>query len=709
MAPFHSLHRKDSTTKEPLPLVPKPNPGQKITPYISARTFFELFTATVCLFFVGVLLWKVGQFLRFLTQTKVLGGRKNKKSSPRYAKTWYGWIRLSRHEANKQVFRNCSARIREWTAWKSSKDDYSWIWWDPGQKKLRKHLEDKRSLRFLPSFLRSYEALPADEFWDPGPCGNRPCSVVDDLAAIEPGTSSVRSRMLFPGYTPFSGSPGTSSFRLGLPMFRSYSADGFWPGARPVRLYGQNSDSSLCRGRLPEQPANRRRMPIYFRGQSFSREEGHNSLALAESSRHVPRPPASASCLVDTKSRYASVRPLSGPSLGVDGNEAYRIHAAPSASNEVHFSQKYQAWSTKMQMQTCNPRQHAPQEPPGSPIAELLGSFASEGGSSFRTLRRLRGSLASNLSLEHGTTPMSLRKGYRKLQDAGIEDDRVLFPSETKTIPFRKSTRRTPLNMENFACHLEPHNDLIRQKPETNKRAAAYDQPRNKPNSPGRLDEWDARLLDGLDRKLGWFQREIAPGRKPFHFPTLANHWLNSNCWQVGDPSSRQPLNAQRLCGDPRFNTPYPEPRYGARPRYPARLRRRERIPRIDSWRKMINKQRLQTGQGDIIRARVVFDSSTEEPHDGAIDPACWILRKPPQGFGMSRKQQNAFYGGGSGWQEKLDDWQRVGRGYRIRKIIHEGRANRTRAKELAVSITRACHIISSKIAVSHPQGENGK
>ena len=99
------------------------------------------------------------------------------------------------------------------------------------------------------------------------------------------------------------------------------------------------------------------------------------------------------------------------------------------------------------------------------------------------------------------------------------------------------------------------------------------------------------------------------------------------------------------------------------------------------------------------IRQIVEFlESSADEPPDGKVDPACWILRKPPQGFGMSNKQKDAFYGSGTGWQEKLGDWHSVRRGYRVRKAIHEGRANRTRVKEIGTGITRKCRIASSKL-----------
>jgi hypothetical protein len=93
-----------------------------------------------------------------------------------------------------------------------------------------------------------------------------------------------------------------------------------------------------------------------------------------------------------------------------------------------------------------------------------------------------------------------------------------------------------------------------------------------------------------------------------------------------------------------------------------------------------------------------LFEDSCEEPPDGKIDPASWILPKPPQGFGMSTKQKNAWYEGGAGWQEKLEDWQQVRRGYRLQKIVHEGRVNRTYVKGVAADVGRCCRTVSSKL-----------
>ncbi|KAF3025428.1 hypothetical protein E8E15_010353 [Penicillium rubens] len=220
------------------------------------------------------------------------------------------------------------------------------------------------------------------------------------------------------------------------------------------------------------------------------------------------------------------------------------------------------------------------------------------------------------------------------------------------------------------------------------------------------LSDWEVRMMERLDRKLLWLFNEFTPGKRPYHFALLANHWLNRETWYVYDPVSRIPTDARRMRGDPRFSVPYPRPVFSPRPKYPTSKRKRAQTPRIDSWRAAVNKQRKVSGVRDAIRTITLYDESGEEPPDGHIDPGCWVLPKPPQGFEMSTAQKNAWYEGGAGWQEKLDDWQQVPRGYRVRKAIHEGRVNQNRVKEVAAQVNQCCRTASENLTPSHDLGK---
>ena len=692
MAPIYSLVHQDRTPESP-------ETAHKITSYISARTFFQLFAGTVCIFFFGVLLWKVGQFLRCLSRDRVVGDRKSKKTSPQYAKTWYGWVKLSRHEANKQAFRECGARLRRWTVWKSSRADYSWVWWDPGQREMRKYQEDRKALGWLPSFLRSYEVTPADAIWNPGDRSrNRRRDDADD-PDVEAGIVSESRRMLFPGYvaSSASGGLGPSSYRLSRPIIGSEPwSDGILGGRY----------SSVRRGKLPVyEPTTSFRGRISDHPRHLSLSSGNRSNPARRNMRRLVPRSISALYPGGDQTRLAEHRAFSCSSPEMDGHEVRRSTELTSHIDALRPARKYRSWSAQMQLQTCRlvcRREHASHGPPGSPACELLVSSASEDTRSAKAHHTIREKLAGTF----GTTPISPSHGYSRLQDTDIEDEasstQRYFPFTAMTFPLPKSKTRALFDTEDL---LEPRNTPTCQTSKPDQRVIAHEQSSDPTLNSSRqskqpLDKWETQLIECLDRKLKWFESEITPGQKPFHFPTLASHWLNKSCWEVSDPPSRISLDAQRLWGDPRFNAPYPEPAHCPRPKYPARWQRRTRVATIDSWRTLVNEQRMQAGNRDIIYS-IEFDSSGDEPRDGTIDTASWLLRRPPQGFGMSKKQHNSFYGGGAGWQEKLDEWQRVRRGYRIRKAVYEGRANRTRARELAVGIGRSFRTLLSNMSKS--------
>ncbi|KAL2001583.1 hypothetical protein VTN02DRAFT_1562 [Thermoascus thermophilus] len=337
MAP---LHRRQMHFIPP-PRPPKGPPGTPVpvTKLISIKVFLLLFLGTACIFIVGVFFWRIGAVIRFFTQDKVLGGGR-KPTTARYAKTWYGWVPLARHEANKQIFKKCFRKIRRWMEWKSSRADYSWVWWDPGQNGREKYYSIRRVfLRWLPKWLMSYDSPPADSIWNPG---------------------------------------------------------------------------------------------------------------------------------------------------------------LPTADTET-----------------------------------------------------------ANDDREN-----------RDPRDKDIQAD---------------SERRTPI-------------------------------------TGGRTTPYPGINIDGS--------------------PAI-----------LEPPAIIQPSLVDK---------------------------------HQDSWRIAVNRERKSAGLQDLLNAIELFDGSADEPPDGKIDPASWILRRPPQGFGMSTKQKDAYYEGGAGWQETLSDWQKVRRGYRIRKGIYEGRVNRTRVKEIA-------------------------
>ncbi|CAI7587505.1 unnamed protein product [Penicillium bialowiezense] len=157
-----------------LPSSPKNSPSipVRVDKSIDSKVFIELFAGTVGIFILAVLFWKIGKFIRHFNRNKVL--KAGKTTNTRYARTWYGWVSRPTHERNKKAVRDCLAWVWDSMAWKSTRDDYSWVWWDPGDIERQKRRRQKRRLWWLPDCLKSYEDFPtADEIWNP--CARPQC------------------------------------------------------------------------------------------------------------------------------------------------------------------------------------------------------------------------------------------------------------------------------------------------------------------------------------------------------------------------------------------------------------------------------------------------------------------------------------------------------------------------------------------------------
>ncbi|PYI21911.1 hypothetical protein BO99DRAFT_300898, partial [Aspergillus violaceofuscus CBS 115571] len=138
--------------------------------HFSLRVLLQLFAITISIFVLAVLFWKLGRFFRRFTQAKVT--QRGNATTARYARTWYGWVPAERHVGLEKFVRACFDKFGRWTAWRSSNQDYSWVWWDPGQRELNKYRKTRRPLQWLPRWVRSYSFTTADTIWNPRPADN---------------------------------------------------------------------------------------------------------------------------------------------------------------------------------------------------------------------------------------------------------------------------------------------------------------------------------------------------------------------------------------------------------------------------------------------------------------------------------------------------------------------------------------------------------
>lgn len=693
-----------------LPSSPKNSPSipVRVDKSIDSKVFIELFAGTVGIFILAVLFWKIGKFIRHFNRNKVL--KAGKTTNTRYARTWYGWVSRPTHERNKKAVRDCLAWVWDSMAWKSTRDDYSWVWWDPGDIERQKRRRQKRRLWWLPDCLKSYEDFPtADEIWNPcarpqchgglgvgfsPPHAPLPVTVqmpqvssethdpppVQQVIVADPKPIITRSILEELYREPMQASDNSSS----NPHFR------FPDTARSA------TRASLAQFRIQSLPSRQRRS-YHARGSIPWSRDGVN--------QHI-------SCQVDSVVEHAEyqfakadpIPPFRPPNTKVPDRRGHR--------------QRYCGWSARMQLGPKGASLHNQGDssgPPGTPMTDLLASYPSEESSSFQcpskqTSNHDRGSL--HISEDQISFSSTMFIGNQILcANEGRAYTRTFqwnsAPARSQPQGHGKSPRRPTLDDEWLSicgqkrmCD-QSYSSLPRLKgksPKPKESLVPADQVQKKTRGAvDKLSDWEVRLLEKLDRKLVWVFNEFTPGQKPYHFALLANHWINRETWIVYDPISRVPTDARREWGDPRFNVPYPEPILAPRPKYPVTNRKRAHTPRIDSWRATVNEHRKVSGVREAIRTITLYEDSAEEPPDGRIDPACWALPKPPQGFQMSTAQKNAWYEGGAGWQEKLQDWQQVHRGYRIHKALHEGRVNRGKVKQVVSQINRTCRPVAGK------------
>lgn len=706
MAPLAT--RQSHSLSPGIPRLPArpPNTPVKVHKEIDSVVFFELFAGTVGIFIIAVVFWKVGGFIRRFNRSKVL--RAGKNTNTRYARTWYGWVKRPTHERNKRVIHDFFSQIWKLMTWKSARDDYTWIWWDPGDVEKQKHRQEPKRFRWLPDWLKSYDDSPtADEIWNP--CSRPKChGALKERVSMPqtvPAPASVRPQAQEdkPGPT----LPRKSSLVNNQPIITRSILEELLRG--PLQPNdGSSDDQPLFNSRNnAAKPATRAPMPFHqvqslpYRQNKSYQIRGSIPWSRGEGSQAI-------SCQIQSVMQHEDFQyELAEPK----GSMHTKV---PKSLHRQRNHGRYCGWSARLQMEPKdgvfdNIRDSS--GPPGTPRSELLASYVSDSSSSLPGhLKKQRNRTEGRLHISEDRTSFTSRF---------LIGNQVLFANErrtyTKTIqwnsaPARSNFRGKGTNSKarpalsdewRFMCDSK-HQGLSRRqgkRPDIDLTRCSADRIQLKTGSAvDELSDWEVRMMERLDRKLLWLFNEFTTGQKPYHFALLANHWLNRETWLVYDPVSRVSTDARRMRGDPRFNVPYPRPVFSPRPKYPISRRKRAQSPRIDSWRAAVNKQRRVSGIRDAIRTITLYDESVEEPPDGHVDTGCWLLPKPPQGFDMSTAQKNAWYEGGAGWQEKLDDWQQVHRGYRVHKALHEGRVNRGRIKEVAAQFNKCCRTASGKL-----------
>ncbi|KAJ5596538.1 hypothetical protein N7450_002996 [Penicillium hetheringtonii] len=190
MAPLR-IRQSHSFTPSP----PRPPKGPytqpiNVTAHISAAVCGELFAGTVGIFIFAVLFWKIGKYIRSLNRHRVL--REGKLTTDRFARTWYGWVPSETHKRNKRFLARAFKWILDWLSWESSRTDYSWVWWDPGQEKRKSHLQYRKTSKWIPRHLKSYDPPTADAIWNPGIPIECHGTLTGDVGEAQPSITSIK-------------------------------------------------------------------------------------------------------------------------------------------------------------------------------------------------------------------------------------------------------------------------------------------------------------------------------------------------------------------------------------------------------------------------------------------------------------------------------------------------------------------------------------
>ncbi|EEP81478.1 predicted protein [Uncinocarpus reesii 1704] len=709
MAPVYShALRHMQVILPPRPTKGPPGGVRVVNSVFGVKPFSVIFAATFLIFVVAVSCWKFGAFFRSFSRHKVIGG--GEKAGVRYAKTWYGWVPLERYTKQQRWRRELLKRFRRLIAWRTCHADYSWVWWDPEGTKVKKRVEDWRPLRWIPPSLADYAFSPLHSLRDkrtdnqqvriiendratnsaltPAPSSNGGKAVPDEMPDLPVIKKRVKRQR-----TPKAPQANAPSINVNRVRASVQTAEIGHKSVSPVAK--QATDFSKSHPLFYD--ANKRCISLPPIGVDRTlKSDSPNSLARRCASDEKPQRKSNSNHRSRSKKSAISHRFVQSNSR----SGARRLVIKP----EQPSSWRYKAWGARMQRTTF------PNTPidlrglagrPGTPLPETLKSLAST-----RTDSDYRKSAAEQLG-KRAASDSSFGSIYRRPDYAilPISHDSTLHPRGRGPRYLRSDYFRSSLQYSHGTQRTNSDQTLREPGPALGD-ATNLPKPRSsRPFPQRRISNPEVRLIDDLERKLEWLSSEMDPGRKSGHFSLVYNHWLNRATWVVYDPVSRVPCAERRLYGDPRHNYPYPSGKNISRKeKYPSLRRGKARAPRLDSWRLAVNAARKSSGVREFLKAVELFEGSADEPPDGAIDTATWILRKPPQGFEMSSKQREAYFEGCGGWFEKLEYWRDVPRGYRARKVVCEGRANRRRIAEIGRQVAGNCKRTASKIGSRLPQ-----
>lgn len=145
MGLWHSIFERLSGAKD----APSPTDASH------KKLFIELATLAIIVLSLPFIIWWIWGCINNLGRWKVtdnsLADRRH------YIKTWHGFTEREKVDRRRQARREVREKFRSMFVWKTTRADYSWVFWDPDGSKKAEFDEERNStwLRHLPRWMRS--------------------------------------------------------------------------------------------------------------------------------------------------------------------------------------------------------------------------------------------------------------------------------------------------------------------------------------------------------------------------------------------------------------------------------------------------------------------------------------------------------------------------------------------------------------------------
>lgn len=650
-----------------------------VTTRISIHSFFLLLTGTVVIFGLTILVWHLGSFFRRFTRARVIGEKKDGQTR-RYAKTWHGWVDLERYEDRQR-------RKRKWV-------NRLWVW--VGLRKPKGHGADVSSaeegLADGTAVRNSSEKAPDASF------------AIDIDTMIRP----IRGRVYRPTFSIGQEELDASIRRQSLPSktFRALR--------RPLSAVGNDRSTSLRRTsqhkslgdhsqqqqqQPPSPPIQPGMAPTFAAVRKHSQsmpslvtEANSTSSIRAQSVKSHASESDQEALKCDTMAVIPRKRTvLSARGSRLHGMGASGAKRGRTASSFFALARQYQMLGAKMQLK---PSERCPQLEgfagrPGTPVPTALRAMlnlvkegltfdsssgqdesvdlAPESGVYYRLPETFvkfppSGSQSVLKQMEMVTTDIIMQSdGAKELIPAPQREDKGKGRAVT-------STGGVP------SCHQRSRSKRRRSSPDPNHIIR---------NHIKDLSREEVHLLFNLGKKLEWLCGELEPYRRPAQYLLIFNHWLNRKTWYVYDAPGRVPLPKRvEIDLKRKRRKTLVSSRHKEQQEKPASMTSQTTMcdhktldeHRLKSWRKAVNIARRFSGMETFHKEVEDVLKPVDPTPDGAIDPASWILRRPPQGQG-SQPRGDTWFEGSGGVLETYDHWQRIGkfRGARVKRFLSHG------------------------------------